>query len=744
MNHAVMTEIDLEKENKAIAQEYKELLRISYQTLTAEDKKLIRKAFDVSVEAHKDQRRKSGEAYIFHPIAVAKIVASEIGLGATSIAAALLHDVVEDTPTTIQDIERLFNPKVAQLVEGLTKISMVQKDLNASLQAENFRKMILTLNDDVRVILIKLADRLHNMQTMESMQEDKQTKIASETLYIYAPLAHRLGLYNIKTKLEDLGLKYTETAVYNDIVSKIKETKEEQDAYIEAISTVLKTSLDLEGVTYIIKGRPKSIYSIRRKMQAQNVSFDEVYDKFALRIVYKSNTHDEKFLAWKIYSIVTDHYRPSPSRLRDWISSPKSTGYEALHITVMGPKGRWVEVQVRSERMDEIAEKGYAAHYKYKNGTTEESGLDVWLNLLKEALENSETNAVDFVEDFKMNLYSKEIFVFTPKGEIKSLPKGATSLDFAFSIHSEIGIRTRGTRVNGKLVPLNFELKSGDQIDIITSQHQKPTINWLDYVTTSRAKTKIKNVLNENTKKIGEEGKELLTRKLKHLKITMSEQVVNELVNFFKLKTSLDLFYRVGIGAIENQQLKDYAAQKSNSFINFFKNKIKRSPSTADEDIHKPTISSNYDMLVFGKEHDKLDYKLSPCCNPIPGDNVFGFVTINEGIKVHKKDCPNALGMQSNYAYRIMTAKWIDSSQEEFKAIINVTGMDILGLTNQLTKVISNNMHVNIQSISLSTDAGIFHGQVAVIVQNNTILKKMINNIKKIDGIDKVTRVYKT
>ncbi|MDI1303291.1 MAG: RelA/SpoT family protein, partial [bacterium] len=572
-----MIEIDIEKENKAIAQEYKELLRISYQTLTDDDKKLIRKAFDVAVDSHKEQRRKSGEAYIFHPIAVAKIVASEIGLGATSIAAALLHDVVEDTPMTVQDIERLFNPKVAQLVEGLTKISMVQKDLNASLQAENFRKMILTLNDDVRVILIKLADRLHNMQTMDSMQEDKQTKIASETLYIYAPLAHRLGLYNIKTKLEDLGLKYTEPAIYNEIVSKIKETKEEQDAYIKDISDVLKTALDAEGIDYIIKGRPKSIYSIRRKMKAQNVSFDEVYDKFALRIVYKSTPHEEKFLAWKIYSIVTDYYRPSPSRLRDWISSPKSTGYEALHITVMGPKGRWVEVQVRSERMDEIAEKGYAAHYKYKNGATEENELDAWLNLLKEALESSETNAVDFVEDFKMNLYSKEIFVFTPKGEIKSLPKGATSLDFAFSIHSEIGIRTRGTRVNGKLVPLNFELKSGDQIEVITSQHQKPTSNWLDYVTTSRAKTKIKNVLNENTKKIGEEGKELLTRKLKHLKITLNESVVNELVNFFKLKTSLDLFYRVGIGAIENQQLKDYAAQKSNTFINFFKNKIKRS-----------------------------------------------------------------------------------------------------------------------------------------------------------------------
>ena len=740
-----MIEIDLEKENKAIAQEYKELLRISYQTLTDEDKKLIRKAFDVAVDAHKDQRRKSGEAYIFHPIAVAKIVASEIGLGATSIAAALLHDVVEDTEITVHDLERMFNPKLAQIVEGLTKIALVQKDLNISMQAENFRKMILTLNDDVRVILIKLADRLHNMQTMDSMREDKQTKIASETLYIYAPLAHRLGLYNIKTKLEDLGLKYTEPAIYHEIVSKLKETKEEQDDYIKSISDVLKKSLDEEGVEYIIKGRPKSIYSIRRKMQAQNVSFEEVYDKFALRIVYKSNPHDEKFIAWKIYSIVTDHYRPSPSRLRDWISSPKSTGYEALHITVMGPKGRWVEVQVRSERMDEIAEKGYAAHYKYKNGATEESGLDLWLNLLKEALENSETNAVDFVEDFKMNLYSKEIFVFTPKGEIKSLPKGATSLDFAFSIHSEIGIRTRGTRVNGKLVPLNFELKSGDQIEVITSQHQKPTLNWLDYVTTSRAKTKIKNVLNENTKKIGEEGKELLTRKLKHLKITLSEQVINELVNFFKLKTSLDLFYRVGIGAIENQQLKDYAAQKSNTFINFFKNKMKRSPSTiSNEEIQKQIISSNYDMLVFGKEHDKLDYKLSPCCNPIPGDDVFGFVTINEGIKVHKKDCPNAIGMQSNYAYRIMAAKWIDSSQEEFKAIINVTGMDVLGLTNQLTKVISNNMHVNIQSIALSTDAGIFHGQVTVIVQNNTILKKMINNIKKIDGVDKVTREYKT
>lgn len=738
-----MVEIDLEQENKAIAREYKELLRISYQTLSDDDKKLIRKAFDVAVDAHKDQRRKSGEAYIFHPIAVAKIVASEIGLGATSIAAALMHDVVEDTDITVEDIEKMFNPKIAKIVEGLTKIAQVKTDNEISMQAENFRKMLLTLNDDVRVILIKIADRLHNMQTMESMVDYKQAKIASETLYIYAPLAHRLGLYNIKNQLEDLGLKYTEPEIYNDIVSKIKETKEQQDEYIKSISDVLKESLDAEGVEYTIKGRPKSIFSIRKKMLAQGVSFDEVYDKFALRIIYKAEPADEKFFAWKIYSIVTDHYRPSPSRLRDWISSPKSTGYEALHITVMGPKGRWVEIQVRSERMDEIAERGYAAHYKYKQGGNEEHGLDTWLNLLKEALENASTNAVDFVEDFKLNLYSKEIYVFTPKGEIKSLPKGATSLDFAFSIHSEIGIRTRGTRVNGKLVPLNHVLNSGDQIEIITSPNQKPTSHWLDYVTTSRAKTKIKNVLNENTKKTAEDGKELLTRKLRHLKITLNEASINELVNYFKLKTSLDLFYRVGIGAIDNQQLKDYAAQKSNTFMNFFKNKIKRSPTSNPEVINKPEISNNYDMLVFGKEQDKLDYKLATCCNPIPGDDVFGFVTINEGIKVHKKDCPNAISLQSNYAYRIIKAKWIDSTQQEFKAILNITGMDTLGLTNELTKVISNNMHVNIQSISLSGDAGIFNGQVVVVVQNNTILKKLIENIKKIDGIDKVTRVNK-
>ncbi|WP_224490023.1 RelA/SpoT family protein [Robertkochia flava] len=734
-----MAVIDVEKENKLIAQQYKELLRISYQALSEEDKKLIRKAFDVAVDAHKEQRRKSGEAYIFHPIAVAKIVAQQIGLDATAIAAALLHDVVEDTTYTLEDIERLFGETVARIVDGLTKISQLSSEQDISLQAENFRKMLLTLNDDVRVILIKIADRLHNMQTMDSMVDHKQVKIASETLYIYAPLAHRIGLYNIKTELEDLGLKYTEPDVYHDIKEKIRESEEDQKAYIEAFSNVIEESLDKEGLHYSIKGRPKSIFSIRRKMKAQNVSFDEVYDKFAIRIVYKSDAANEKFLAWKIYSIVTDHFRPNPVRLRDWISSPKTTGYEALHITVMGPKGRWVEVQIRSERMHEIAEKGYAAHFKYKHGNQQEKGIDVWLNRLQEALENADGNAVDFVEEFKLNLYSQEIFVFTPKGELKSLPKGATPLDFAFSIHTEIGLKTRGAKVNGKLVPLNRELKSGDQVEVITSESTKPNANWLDYATTGRARAKIKSSLKEERKKIGEEGKEILRRKLRQLKITLNEKVVNDLVVFFKLKTSLDLFYRVGIGTIDNQKLKNFAAARGNTLLNFFKTKI-RKPGKA-EDLNKEEITNKYDLLVFGKEEEKLDYKFSPCCSPIPGDDVFGFITVNEGIKVHKKDCPNAISLQSNYAYRIIPAKWIDSSQQEFTALIRLEGIDNLGLVSDVTKVISTNMHVNMKNISFDTEGGVFSGKITVEVKNNTILKKLLENLLKIDGMNKVTRI---
>jgi GTP pyrophosphokinase len=734
-----MTQTEIEKENKLIAKQYKELLRISYQTLTDEDKKLIRSAFEIAVDAHKDQRRKSGEAYIFHPIAVAKIVASEIGLDAVSIASALLHDVVEDTDYTLDDIDRMFGETVARIVDGLTKISHLKKDMNISQQAENFRKMLLTLNDDVRVIIIKIADRYHNMLTMDSMPEHKQVKIASETLYIYAPLAHRIGLYNIKTELEDLSLKYTEPEVYGDIKSKIEDSKEDQQEYIDSFAAIIDNSLKKEGLNYTIKGRMKSIFSMRRKMIAQNVSFDEIYDKFALRIIYKSDKENEKFLAWKIYSIVTDHFTPNPVRLRDWISSPKSTGYEALHITVMGPQGKWVEVQIRSERMHEIAEKGYAAHFKYKHGNQKEQGIEVWLNKLQEALENANANAVDFVEEFKLNLYSKEIFVFTPKGELKSLPKGATPLDFAFSIHTEVGMRTRGAKVNGKLVPLNTTLNSGDQLEIITSEQAKPNQNWLDYATTAKARAKIKSVLREEKKEIAEDGKEILRRKLKSQKIAVNEDSVNSMVSHFKLKTSLDLFYRVGVGSIDNQMIKDFASSYNNAFISFFKNRMRKNPVPAD--VSKDEITSKYDMLVFGKEEEKLDYKLSQCCNPIPGDDVFGFVSVSEGIKLHKKNCPNAISLQSNYAYRIISAKWMDSSQQEFKVDIKLTGIDNLGLVSKITEEISGNMHVNMRNLNFSTDGGTFSGKITVVVKNNAILKKLIQNLVQLNGIDKVTRV---
>ncbi|MDV7140751.1 RelA/SpoT family protein [Maribacter sp. TH_r10] len=734
-----MTQAAIEKENKEIAKQYKELLKISYQTLSDDDKALIRHAFEIAVDAHKDQRRKSGEAYIFHPIAVAKIVASEIGLDAVSIASALLHDVVEDTDYTLDDIERMFGETVARIVDGLTKISHLKKDMNISQQAENFRKMLLTLHDDVRVIIIKIADRYHNMLTLDAMPEHKQVKMASETLYIYAPLAHRIGLYNIKTELEDLSLKYTEPEVYNDILDKIEESTEEQQKYIDDFTGIIRDSLDKEGLSYYIKGRMKSIFSIRKKMKVQNVSFDQIYDKFAIRIIYRSDRANEKFLAWKIYSIVTDHFTPNPVRLRDWISSPKSTGYEALHITVMGPMGKWVEVQIRSERMHEIAEKGYAAHFKYKHGDQKEQGIEVWLNKLQEALENSNTSAVDFVEEFKLNLYSKEIFVFTPLGELKSMPKGATPLDFAFNIHTEVGMHTRGAKVNGKLVPLNTTLKSGDQVEIITSEQAKPNQNWLDYAATARARAKIKSSLREEKKVVANEGKEILRRKLKSQKISLNEDTINKMVVYFKLKTSLDLFYRVGIGAIDNQKIKDFASSYSNAFISFFKSKIRRTP--VPENIDKDEITAKYDMLVFGKEEEKLDYTLSQCCNPIPGDPVFGFISVSEGIKVHKKNCPNAISLQSNYAYRIISAKWIDSSQQEFRSEIQLTGIDNVGLISEITEIISTHMNVNMRNLNFSTEGGTFTGRITVVVKNNNILQKLIENLKLVNGIDKVTRV---
>lgn len=732
---------DIELEKKALTKEYKELLKISYQTLSSDDKKLIRKAFNFAVDAHQHQRRISGEAYIFHPIAVAKIVAYEIGSDAISIAAALIHDVVEDNSNySIQNIKKEFGKNIARIVNGLTKISNLSTKADISHQAENYRKMLLTLSEDVRVIIIKIADRLHNMQTLSVMPVEKQIKKASETLYIYAPLAHRIGLYNIKTELEDLGLKYTDPETYDDISKKLIENKKDQDDYIKKFNQTISKSLNKEKLKYVIKGRSKSIYSIRNKMIKQGVSFEEVYDKFAVRIIYKSNIKNEKFLAWKIYSIVTDHFTPNPIRLRDWISAPKSTGYEALHITVVGPKSRWVEVQIRSEKMNEIAEKGYAVHYRYKqNNERSDDSLDAWINKLQEALENPDPNAVDFVEQFKLNLYAKEIFVFTPQGELKSLPVDATPLDFAFAIHTEVGLQTRGAKVNGKLVPLNKKLKSGDRVEILTSDKIRPSANWMDYATTARAKSKIKSALNAEKKNLAKEGKEKLRRKLKKLRLTLNDRMITELQKFFKLSTSLDLFYRVGINTIDNAMIKKFASSRSNVFISYIKNKIRRKPQ--DKETDKQEITKKYDLLVFGNDEEKLDYRISTCCNPIPGDNVFGFITIKDGIKIHKKNCPNALRMQSNYDYRILKAKWIDSTQEEFTVSIDLTGIDKIGLLNNITNVISENMNMNIRKLNLETDGGIFKGNIIISVKTNNLVNKVIEKLKKLNGIEKVKRL---
>ncbi len=721
-------------ENKEIAQQYKELLRISYQRLTSSDKKLIRLAFDIAVDAHKNQRRKSGEPYVFHPISVAKIVADEIGLDSTSIASALLHDVIEDSNYTIEDIKKTFGNTISKIVYGLTKISNLKKDSYDSIQAENFRKMLLTLNDDVRVIIIKIADRLHNMKTLNSLPKQKREKIASETLFIYAPLAHRIGLYNIKSDLEDLGLKYTDSRRYNQIKNKIEKSKEKQDLYIKKFSLMVKNTLNKEELKYNIVGRSKSIYSIHNKMEQQSIPYESVFDKFAVRIIYDSDIANEKFIAWKIYSIITDHFIPNPTRLRDWITAPKSTGYEALHITVSGPENQWVEVQIRSKRMNEIAEKGYAAHYKYKQKNKKDIGIESWLDRLQELLKSNSVDAIDFVDDFKLSLYSEEIFVFTPKGDLISLPKGSTGLDFAFNIHTEIGTKTRGIRVNQKLVPLSKELVSGDQVEVITSNAAKPKANWLEYVVSSKARSNIKSCLNDQKKTTAKYGEEILKRKLKHLKIKFNDKVSEHMLRFFKLKTNLDLFYLVGIDSIDNNRIRSFSSNYNNKFFNFFKKKL------SYDSVNISKKKNNFNKLVFGNDNQSLSYKLSSCCNPIPGDTVFGFITINDGIKVHKKGCQNGVSMQSKYAYRIINAKWITSVSDTFISKIKITGIDNIGLVSEVTRVISNIMNVDIYNINFIANDGIFEGNVGVKVNNKTMVNKVIKKIEKIKGIEKVTR----
>ena len=729
--------IDLELEKKEILKRYRNLLKVLKPRMDNADKKLIRLAFNTALEAHKEMRRKSGEPYIYHPIAVAQIVAEEIGLGPTAVAAALLHDTVEDTDITLNDIERLFGRKIASIIDGLTKISGVF-DQASSLQAENFRKMLLTLSDDVRVILIKLADRLHNMRTLGHMAKEKQWKIASETSYLYAPLAHRLGLYAIKTELDDLALKYTDPEMYRDIAEKLQQTRKDRDKFIKDFIAPLKEELEKQGVSCEVKGRSKSIFSIRSKMRKQGIPFEEIYDLFAIRVIIDAPLEKEKSDCWKAYSVVTDKYVPSPERLRDWISTPKANGYESLHTTVMGPKGRWVEVQIRTRRMDEIAEKGYAAHWKYKEASAQQSSLDEWITKIRELLDSPESNALDFIDDFKLNLFAEEIFVFTPKGELRTLPAGATSLDFAYDIHSDIGDHCIGAKVNHKLVPLSYKLHSGDQVEILTSSKQKPKEDWMGFVVTAKSKSNIKASLKEDKRRVAEDGKELLMRKFRHYKLAFNNDNINELLVHFRITNSQELYYRIAIGAIDLHELKDFAIDKDR-----LKSKATHHKAGDQHSLEQMVkeIRGTDNALVIGDNLAKLEYKLSPCCSPIPGDDVFGFITINDGIKIHRVNCPNAIQLMSNYAYRIVKARWFGQKEIAFLAGIRITGLDDVGVVNNITKVISSELKVNIRSIAIDSHDGIFDGTLMVFVHNTQHLDTLTNKLKQLNGILTVGRI---
>ncbi|OCK52878.1 RelA/SpoT family protein [Chryseobacterium sp. CBo1] len=731
---------DLEQENKEILARYKDLISNTYRTLDEENNKLIRKAFDIALDAHKDQRRKSGEPYIYHPIAVAKIVATEIGLGATSIACALLHDVIEDSDYTYEDLKKIFGERIAEIVNGLTKISIMNHQ-NISVQSENYRKLLLTLSEDFRVILIKIADRLHNMRTLESMAPDKQKKIASETVYIYAPMAHRLGLYNIKSELEDLSLKYNNPEVYNEITEKLELAKDNRIRYIDEFTKEVSERLKEEGLNVSIKGRAKAISSIYRKMLKQGVPFEEVFDNYAIRIIYKSDAKNEKFLAWKIYSIVTDVYHSNPSRMRDWITQPRSTGYESLHLTVLGPDRKWIEVQIRSERMDDIAEKGVAAHYKYKEGykqSNDDRNFEKWVTEIRDVLEQQQNlSTSELLDNIKLNLYSKEVFVFTPKGEIKILPTNATALDFAFSVHTDLGMKCLGAKINGKLVPISYVLQNGDQVDILSSQNQRPKFDWLEFVVTSKAKSKIKSFLNSEKNSYVQEGKEILQRKLRHAKINFNDEEINKLQKFFNLKTSQELFLKFQTNELDASSLRKYIESK-NVFNNLL-SRFKRNPSKNQH--YEEPKEQNLDMIVFGKDEEKLNYSYAKCCTVIPGDKIFGFITISEGIKVHSDTCPNAINLRAQYDYRVIPAKWVNEESFKNRIKIEIEGLDRMGMINDITTVISGAMGMDMKSMSIESNNGIFTGNINLEVKHKGQLEETFKKLKAINGISKIRRI---
>jgi GTP diphosphokinase / guanosine-3',5'-bis(diphosphate) 3'-diphosphatase len=728
-----------EDEKKQILNEYRSLLRKIQDKLQKRDKERIRQAFEMAIEYHAGMRRKSGEPYIFHPIAVARIVSEEIGLGATAIICALLHDTVEDTELTLEDIENAFDKDTAKIINGLTKISGIF-DLNSSVQAENFRKLLLTLTDDVRVVLIKLADRLHNMRTLGSMPRDKQLKIASETDFLYAPIAHRMGLYTLKSELEDLSMKYREPDMYKFIAKKLNETKRSRNRYINNFITPLMKLFKEKNLKLDVYGRPKSIHSIWSKMKKQGVSFDEVYDLFAIRIIVDSELDNEKSDCWSVYSVISDMYRPNPNRLRDWISNPKSNGYEALHTTVVGLKGKWVEVQIRSKRMHEVAEKGVAAHWKYKEGssiTQADDGVDAWLASIQSLLNDKDQNALELVNNFKMNLFSAEIFVFTPKGDLIRLRREATALDFAYDVHSDIGDKCIGAKVNQKLVPLSYVLKTGDQIEILTSKKQKPSEDWLTFVVTGKAKSAIKKAVNEELRAIAEDGKIILERKFKQLKINVSDENFLTITNYFKYSSPLDLFAAVATNKLKIGDFKNL--EILHGIVKTNKPKIQTKKDNFEETVAK-TLSKNAELIIMGQSSDQLDYSFAPCCNPIPGDDVFGFITISDGIKIHRTNCPNSVQLMSKYSYRVVKTSWNNQREVAFLAGLKLYGIDSMGIISRVSEIITNNLHINMKSISFESKDGIYEGKIMLYVTDSEQLEIVISQMKAIEGLVSITR----
>ena len=731
-------DLNEEEEKKEILRHYRGLLRVLKPKLKQGDKELLRTAFEMAAEAHKTMRRKSGEPYILHPLAVAKICVEEIGLGVRSTLCALLHDTVEDTDINLQDIQREFGAEVAKIVDGLTKISTVM-DTNSTQQAENFKKILLTLTDDPRVILIKLADRLHNMRTLDSMKREKQLKISSETVYVYAPLAHRMGLYNIKTELEDLAMKYMEPDTYKYIAQKLNDTKRERTKYINDFIRPIKEKLEKAEFDFEIYGRPKSIHSIWTKMKKKGVSFEEVYDLFAIRILANSSLEKEKEDCWKVYSIITDEYTPSPERLRDWLSNPKSNGYEALHTTVMGPQGKWVEVQIRTNRMNEIAEKGLAAHWKYKEGKDDESRFDKWFHQIREALSNQDENSIDFLQDFKTSFLAEEIYVYTPKGEVKMLPIGATALDFAFNVHTAVGSKCIGAKVNHKLVPISHKLRSGDQIEIITSAKQKPNIEWLNFVVTSKAKSKIKDTLKEEKRKVAEDGKYILQRKLEGIGAAMSQNNLEELAVFYKLNSSLDLLYDIAIKKIDLKELKEFTTA-GEKLIPPKPVKAVVEEKTDTDITARPYNKKDAELIIFGESSDRIQYTLANCCKPIPGDDVFGFVTTGEGLKIHRTNCPNAARLLANYGHRVVKTKWAKNKEISFLTGLKIIGLDDVGVIHKITNLISGELKFNISAMTIEAKEGIFEGNVKIFVHDKEELDELVDRLNSLPGIERVDR----